>query len=229
MRAALPVAALAALVTASGCNDFATPAELAATQILAVRADSPAIPTGERTRLSILVADSAGVVPDPVVTWQTVSFAAGRPPIGAVEVDGGEPWYRAPDALPDGEPTIAVVQATVTASGRELIAVKGIGVGLPRIPNIAVTELAAAGAPVAPGEAITAAPGARIELDVRTEPPAGEDVTYAWYATTGTLELYRRTPVELEAPEVPGAGWVIAVVRDGTGGVDWRIAPVDVR
>ena len=51
----------------------------------------------------------------------------------------------------------------------------------------------------------------------------------AWYATVGSIEQYRSTPAELVAPDEPGSGWLIAVVRDAFGGVVWQAIAVTVQ
>jgi hypothetical protein len=60
------------------------------------------------------------------------------------------------------------------------------------------------------------------ELDGVESPQA------SWFATVGEIELYRRNPTELVAPPDPDRGWLIAVLRDGVGGVTWQVVTLAV-
>ena len=60
--------ALASAILATACTDFATPAELQKTTILAVVADPPITPPGAQSRLELVVVDASGRVPAPDAT-----------------------------------------------------------------------------------------------------------------------------------------------------------------
>ena len=104
-------AAVACAVT--GCDEFATPAELATAQVLAIRTEPPAVPPGGRAELEILVADSDGPIAAPDITWETTAAVLGEPPLGAVvTLADGRAEYTAPTSV-DETPTVGAVLATV--------------------------------------------------------------------------------------------------------------------
>ena len=213
----------------AGCNDLATPAELVRPQVLAIRADPPAIPPGEASALSILVADQDGAVPSPEVTWEATAGNPGEPPLGSVAVgDGGEVIYTAPDAISE-ELAIATVTARVASDAGELVAVKAIGIGDLPLSNPELMAFTADGADLLADQTLTLEVGQTVSLAVDIGQASGDMTTFAWYATAGTIDLYQSNPVDMVARDEPGSGWLFVVVRDGLGGVVWQAIEVTVQ
>lgn len=227
-RPVVVVAALAAAAT--GCTEFATPAELTKPTVLAVIADPPIVAPGEAASLAPVVAGPEGFV-DPEVTWALVETLPGVPPFGEVIADGDTAIYRAPDEVPpqpEGAAPVASVAATVRAGDVSVTVIKAmvvLDVGAPAA-NPTITALTIDGAPV--GEAATITAGQPHEVAVEVDPPLGEDASVAWYANAGGIERYQSTPTELVAADAPRDGWLFVVVRDGRGGVAVRGLPVAV-
>ena len=71
--------------------------------------------------------------------------------------------------------------------------------------------------------------GATLALSVTTDPPMGEMARYAWYTTVGDIRYYQSNPCEMVVPDDAADGPLLIVVRDGTGGVAWRAASLQVR
>jgi hypothetical protein len=229
MQARALVVVVVVLAALAGCADLATPSELARPQILAVRADPPAIRAGERSLLTALVAGPDGVIADAAVTWSVAAPTPDLPALGAIELDGDDAYYAAPATV--GAPTIAAIQAAVEVDGSPiLVALKGVGVGV-REPtaNPVIASVLVDGAEVAEGGDVELGAGATAALDLVTDPPPTQDAIVHWYATIGEIELYRRAPTELAAGDEPGDGWLVVTFRDEQGGVDWRTARLTVR
>lgn len=228
--AACAAAAIAA--AAAACTDLPTPAELARPQILAVRADPPAIPAGDRAALSILLAGPDGPISGVEVDWSLAEPTADQPAIGRIERDAGAVWYVAPAEV-DGVALAAVEATAYPDDSPPLVAVKAIAVGVPQpTANPDIVELSADGAAIgddADGAgALAAVPGQIVDLDVVVDPPPGDDSQVAWYASVGEFDRYRRAPTTWTAPEEPADGDLFVVYRDGRGGVAWRHAAIAV-
>lgn len=213
--------ALALLATASAaCTDLPMPPDLAAPQILGVRAANPAIPAGERTALDLLLGGPAGIIEPDSVEWEVVGLSETAPALGTIEFEGDQAFYVAPDSVTDIE--LATVQVTVTSGDRVLEAIKGVAVGAPvATENPQITDLVVDGASVAPGSQLSMSVEAVAALDLRVSPEPGDDADYAWYSNVAEIDLFRRVPSELVAAEEPGEGVLIGVYRDGLGGIDW--------
>ncbi len=219
---------LAAVATAAGaCEEFATPAELAGPQILAVRSESPAVPPGERVALEILVAGPDGEIETPDVSWAVEPAAVGAAPIGAIEVEeDGSAYYRAPATVAE-EPTFSAVRATVQVDDLELVAIKALGVTNLPFENPSVSLLRADEQDLLAADAALAlSPEQTVELEVDIAPAITEETSFSWYATVGEIEEYRSNPTELVAPEEAAEGVLFVVVRDGLGGITWAQAPI---
>ncbi len=210
----------------AGCDDFATPAELDRPQILGIAADPPAVALGETTALSIYVAGPDGEVVDPEVVWEVVSVGPGLPQLGRIDPASPTPTFVAPDDVPE-EPTLAMVQATVSVGEQPLLGQKAIVVGRVVLSNPMLTRFAAGGTDLLTDELRMFA-GDVVSLSVDIAPEQDKDTTYSWYSTVGTIAAYRSAPTDLEAPEEPASGWLFVVVRDGRGGIVWRKARVVV-
>ncbi len=213
--------ALIALL-ASGCTDLATPAELVRPQILAVRTDPPGIAEGGVSELSILIAGPDGVIDDAQVSWAVAEPTPELPAIGEIEIDAdGVAWYIPPPVV--GSPTFTTIEATVTVDDSPtLIALKGVGLGLNRsTANPAIAELIVNDDSVEDGDTVTLFKTQTAPLEVLTDPPITNDAIVSWYSTVGEIELFRRTPTEILAPDEPGEGTLIVTYRDEQGGVTW--------
>lgn len=218
----------ALLVTASAlgviaCDDFATPAELETTQILAVRTEPPAIDRGGESALEILVAGPEGQVAAPDVMWEAVAPFPDTPVVGRIAVGGdGTVTYIAPETI-DENPTIASVEARVDDGERVLRAVKVVVVGSVTLANPGIASVRVDDADVTgDAEIVVPSGGEAVELAVAIEPKADDDTLYAWYSTVGEIEKFQSSPTELVTPLDPEEGWLFVVVRDGTGGVTWH-------
>jgi len=212
-----------AVAAAVGCGDLATPSELARPQVLAVRADPPGLAEGARAELSILLAGPDGLIDDAQVAWAVAEPTPELPAIGEVEIDGeGRVWYVPPPVI--GTPMLTSVQATATVGpDTVLVALKGIGIGLPlSTANPTVDDLLIDGQSIEDGDTVELDVGATVELDVLATPPPTDNYIISWYATIGEIELYRRAPTELIAPDEAGSGVLYVVYRDDRGGVAWR-------
>lgn len=211
---------------AAGCNEFATPAELATTQILAIRAEPPAVPLGERSQLDILVADNNGPIAAPDVTWEIASTAPGGPLFGTVAgLADGRAEYTAP-ASADETPVVGMVRATVHVdamdASRDLEALKAVVIGDVPLVNPTLTAFNVDQQDALLAEQVRVSRGEVAALELATDPAVTDESTFAWYSTVGEIERYQSNPTELLAGDQPASGWLIGVVRDGRGGVVWR-------
>lgn len=226
---ALGVATLAALFAAA-CTEFATPAELAKPQVLAISAEPPSIAPGATTELRILVADNDGPMDDLDVTWTVTSLIPGAPPLGEItSAEAGVATYTAPADIPEN-PTFSSVQASVQLEGQSqpLIAIKGVALGSlplvnPTLASFTVGDQDALASPV-----MTLQRGETLPIAITTEPAPGETGAVAWYVTIGTIEAYQSSPTELVVGDESGSGWLFVVVRDGFGGVAWHQVQIEV-
>ncbi|MEZ4365648.1 MAG: hypothetical protein R2939_05100 [Kofleriaceae bacterium] len=222
---------VALLFAAAGCTDFATPAQLATPQLIAVVAEPPVVRPGQTSALTAVVAGPDGVVTGLTPRWSLVESFPTVPPMGTVSADGDGARYAAPAEVPErpeGVPPIDTVRlevdVTVDGAPRTLAALKVMGVVDVDAENPTIRVVDAAGAEVT---ALTAAVDAPLALAIEPDPAPTEDARFAWYATVGEIEAYQSNPTELTAAE-PGAGTVIVVYRDGAGGVAWRELPITV-
>jgi len=206
-----------AAALAMGCTDFAGPAELAQTQILAVRAVPPAIVAGGTSDLEILIAGPDGDVQPDRLRWRVM------PGSGGIVSDGGT--LRAPANLDKLQ--LAEVEVVATVAGEELIAVKYVGLGVPApTSNPVIQSIAVDQRPIAEDRMAIAA-GTTIELSAEIAGGTSSDI-YLWYATAGDVDDYRESQTRWTAPAQPGGVFLYLVYRDGVGGVDWRRLEITV-
>lgn len=212
----------------SGCDDFPTPAELSHPQILAIRAEPPAVSPGQSTTLSLLVADQSGVVM-PDSAWELTESTPGQPLLGeVVAAEDNTAIYTAPDMV-SREPTIASVMVRVSTPERVLSAIKAIPIGEGLgLSNPEVTALRIDGSELTDDSALVLSPGQEVALEIESEPAATSQTTFAWYSTGGTIERYQSNPTAMLVRDEPGEGWLIVVVRNGLGGVGWKVIRLSV-
>jgi hypothetical protein len=211
-------------VALASCTDFATPAELETTQILAIQSVPASLTPGASATLEIFAADQNGPLADPDVTW-SVQPQVGLPALGTLIDDGSTVQYTAPESVPE-LPTLVTVEARLTAADASLVAVKAMLIGGPTLTNPDILGIAVNG--LRATESVTLAAGEEITVAVELAEAPSDDVTYAWYARPGTIDEYRSSPTPLVAPEETGEGWLIVVVRDG-GGTSYFSVPTRVQ
>jgi hypothetical protein len=217
------------IVLLAGCDQFATPAELASPQILALRAEPPAVPPGGSAALDILVADASGVIASPVVTWKVTPSLPDELPLGQIEPGaGGTAIYTAPAELAMS-PAVAAVTATVFLPDDELTAIKAVIIGDLALQNPALTAFTVDGEDRLAQPSLTLEVDQVVRLQLATQPAIDEMSLFAWYCTVGAIAQYQSNPVELVAQDEPGSGWLFAVMRDGRGGVVWHAVAVTVQ
>lgn len=222
-RVVLSLLAASVALGGTACDDFATPAELAGPQILAVQAEPAAVLPGETTTLSILVADQSGEVTDPAVNWQITPTNPGEPLLG--ELAAGETataLYTAPGDV-TATVTVASVTADVTIASDVLTAVKAIPIGSVPISNPEMQGLRADGDDILDTSSLTLSAGQTVTLEVDVGADTdGDMTTFAWYSTAGEIERYQSNPTELVVRDTTGDTWLFVVVRNGLGGVIWH-------
>ena len=217
---ALIVAPLAVWTLASGCTDFDLPSALTREQVVAVRSTPASLTPGTRAQLDALIAGPDGVVEDAELNWSLTTPTAGA----SIEVDdSGAAWLSVTDGVAPGP--VGITLDVIAPSGAEASALKIVEVGDQPGDNPGPMGLRAGELPIE-GTELHVAAGATVALTA--EPEGVESPQLSWYATVGEIELYRRNPTELVAPEEPDEGWLIAVVRDGAGGVTWQIVSLVV-
>lgn len=208
--------ALALPMLAAGCDDFATPSELEAPRIIALAAEPAAVAPGGEAVLDAVVAGPTGLMGGRA-RWSIET-----------PVDGVSLWSDGVDhisvAAGVGE-TEVTLRAEVEVGGDVLIGVRQIAVGGASRGN-PVIDLVVGGA--AAGEALVLDAGIDHDIALLADPAPESFAAGAvsWFATAGEIPHYRHNPAVLEAPGEPGAGVLLAVYRDGQGGVAWRQWPL---
>jgi len=221
-----------------GCGEFRDPGDLHHARTLAVRADPPRVPAGQRSRIDLLVTGNDGV---PVVRApEAVAPAAPQPgqpapPPQAAQLISQEngAWYvtappeevlaqlrQAFGVPPESDAPIPFPLAvSVTVDGQARPSEKLVWLG-GSAPNPTITAMAIDGQPM--GET----PLAISAADPHTLTGAAEGaglLSYAWYTAFGELKKYREPAATLEKALPGEAGAVVLVVRDDRGGVAWRL------
>jgi hypothetical protein len=200
--------AFAFVLTAACTAD--DPTRLDHPELLAVRADPPALAPGSRARIDVLASDRAGHVfvtdPDSVTGPIPIEHAA----------DG---WYvTAPADVP---PPSATLDLALAVDGETRLATKDVRFGPPAV-NPALCPMTIDGTA---SVAVTAAFGAKPTLSVVCGAPG--DARYDWFTSIGTLERPLEPTVVLHADE-RGDGTIVVIERDDAGGVAWQWWPVHI-
>ena len=231
MRSLLVVVAL---LSAPGCADFATPAELTKPTILAIIAEPPLVAPGAETELSVVLAGPDGPMVADSVEWTLIETIPGIPPFGTIEPGPtGIATYTAPDPLPElpeNVPPVTSVALSVTAGDTAIESVKVVVVADLPSANPQITAMAVGGVAIAPQDDVVLDAGGTYALDIGVDPAPGEDAAFAWYTTAGEISQYQSNPCELIAAEEPrDDAWLFVVIRDGLGGVAVRGQAVTVQ
>ena len=188
------------VLAALGCEDFETPAELEHEQIIAVQADPPAVMAGGAANLRVLVAGPDGIIEPDEVGYQS--------PTGTIDQLG---VYHAPVNSVAGER--AEITIDVLVGGRTLTAIKSIEIGAAepgRNPSLGETQGA--------GQSTD---GSTMQVEVGTELQVETELDdVAWYSNVVGIDAYRSNPTEVTSIR-KDVGQIVAVVRDGQGGVAW--------
>jgi hypothetical protein len=225
--------ALGIVVAVAACtDDLDPPWQLDHDRIIAVRATPPQIAPGERAVVDALVGykgepvaelspDDAAVVSPASLAGTLARDAAGwviTAP-SAVEIDAA----RAELGLP---PTVPVpLELRVRHAGGALTATKIVRLGgagdNPDMTDVQIDRASPGSAPVVVASLI----------DVPLTVPL-DDATYdvTWLSSCGTLHDFDLPTAYLrvEAHD-PHAGQLVLVVRDASGGVNWRVWSIDAR
>jgi hypothetical protein len=213
VKAALVVSSL---IAAAGCDDFATPAELAAPRIIALTSEPAAVEAGAEAIIDAVVAGPDGVIAT------RAAWSLETPVDGVTLFDDGADHIAVAAEVAE---TTVTLRAEVEVDGVRLVGIRALSVGGVSRANPTI-DLRLDGA--AAGPDLTLPLADEIEIAVVADPPTiddggdGDGGAVSWFATEGEIELYRRNPAVLETPDVSGTGMLLAVYRDGLGGVAWQ-------
>ena len=225
------VTAALGLVAAACDMGVVEPSLLDGPQILAARTTPRSAAAGEPIVLEALVRGD-----DATLTWR--ACAAPWQATGAYGPDSDGDALTCPtDALSLGvgnplavtlpEALDGVAWARLDLEGA-VPAVLEVG-AWPEEAHPEVTGILAAGGAELPS---AVGPGVELDLVLEATDPLGEGLTATWFTTAGAVEPWRTTGAGGPVLEVPvdadGAIEVLAVVRDGAGGVGWASATIAV-
>ena len=193
----------------AACDAAPELARLDHSQILAVRAEPPAVAPGQRAKIELLAGDDAGNV------YEADPDTLDAGPLAVERTADG--WYVTAGATPE----IATLEVSLAIDGVQWRATKSLVVNAPA-ENPKINSMQIDGAASAE---LVAAAGTKPSLTVVGE--GKEPFKYAWYSSVGDLEKYRQPTAILDAAE-PAEGHVVIVVRDAAGGVSWQMLPARV-
>jgi hypothetical protein len=203
----------ATALSLAACAESTSMALLDHPQILAVRADPPAIPAGGEARIEVLAGDASGALF--VVAPETMATEVDAP-LAQRREDG---WYIvAPLELPSDQTPLALpIEVTLTIDDLVLAASKTVILGAEATnPVIDAVEIPA-----------VVARGTETAILATGSGGTGE-LGYAWYTSIGELDSYRSADATFLAGDAPGSGEVLVVIRDAQGGVTWQTVPIVV-
>ena len=206
---------VALAVVLGACESVPEPYELDHTRVMAIRAEPPAITSGERARIDVLVTDDT--TGPRVADADDVTIASTAEAPVSREEDG---WYV---ACLDSNPRVATVSVAIVSGDEALIATKTIAFG-------SHADNPAAPAILHDGQTGTLAIEARADVMLATDPaPAVDDDTlsYRWFSSVGEIVGYTRPEAKLK-PSRNSSGQIWLVVRDQAGGVAWTAEPASV-
>ena len=212
----------ALLLLLAGCIDPVDPQwSLNHDHVVVARATPPRIHAGDSTNLDALVAHAGG----PTTVESPLKASAGRqqvvPANGAWIVN--EPLVS-PHA--DGPTPVDILMTFQTSTNRALAPVqvkKTVWLGEPA-DNPAMPDVTVGSAPA--GEAITVPPDQDVYLS--TTVPSGWRVN--WLTSVGTLfqDDEPTSYLHVLATDLP-QGELACVIRDGQGGVVWKVWPISTQ
>jgi hypothetical protein len=222
--------AIAAVVVAvAACNgDLDPPWQLDHDRIVAVRATPPTVEPGGTAIIDGLIAHAGGMTeqrgPDIVIVARPESLAS------AVSFDGKDWRVTAPAEaqlvaartelkLPADAPVPVTIG--VSYANNTLLATKTVVFG-PRAENPTLDAVMIDGAP-APDTMISV--GSLVDVRLSVTKPEKGDVN--WLTSCGTMHDFDLPEAYLRVEkEDPTTGELAVVVRDGVGGVVWRVWPI---
>lgn len=232
MRALAPWA-LGSVVSVAACtDDLDPPWQLDHDRIIAVRATPPQIAAGERAVVDALVgfkgAPVAELPPDDATVVSPASLA------GALTRDAARWVITAPGAAEleavraelGLAPTAPVpLEIRVRHAGGALTATKTVRLGgaadNPTMTDVQIDRASPGNAPV------VVAPLVDVPLTIPLD-DATYDVT--WLSSCGTMHDFDLPTAHLRVEaDDPQAGQLVLVVRDASGGVNWRVWSIDTR
>jgi hypothetical protein len=217
--------AVAFFALVAGCDVSSAPAELDRARVLAVRVSPAHLSPGDVASIDALIGSADGTVAEVAPTSVTL---AGEPIDGMIS-RGDDGWrvacppepalaeLRGAFELGDDDPVAVPLDVGVDVDGEPLGATKVVFLGSdgddPVLAGITVS-----GAQTDDDGTVVVAPG---DIAIAAGGASGQtELSYAWYSSVGTIDLYQSDAATLTAPE-PTTGQLVLVVRDQRGGVVW--------
>jgi hypothetical protein len=203
-------------VSVAACtDDLDPPWQLDHDRIIAVRATPPQIAARERAIVDALVAYKGAPVAE--LSPDAAGWVITAP--SAAELDA----TRAALGLPSAAPV--PVEIRVRHAGGALTATKTVRLGgaadNPVMTDVQIDRASPGGAP------IVVAPLIDVPLAILLD-DATYDVT--WLSSCGTMHDFDLPTAHLRVEaDDPHVGQLVLVVRDGSGGVAWRVWSIDAR
>ena len=210
--------ASAGLVCA-GCIDFAPPSALPRDQILAVQATPPATKGPGVIELGVLSAGPSGIVQERAVNW---SFRSPPPDDVNLSSESTKAYVDVQKFFAEETTVELLVAVEVGDLHGSLIASKSITLGADR-DNPPAPVISFDGSADADADA-DAIPVRSDSIVLSADVADAHSIT--WYATVGSIDQFRSATTTLsflEEKERNFDGTVIAVVRDGLGGVSYSV------
>lgn len=230
-----------------GCTDLSQRWELDRPRILAVGLADPALQPGESAAITLLVHDGTALaeVPPTIATTEQLPLDPAVAAAFSLAPDGGG-WTvtagtaeqiaaaRAALALAEDEPLDVQFAVLARVGELDLVALKTVRLGAdganPPAPGILV-----AGSDATPAQL---AREVETELEMTGLPPEPDDPTtatdeelleVAWLVWSGEMTGSRTRTGTLTLPDdAPASGDIVAVVRNGLGGVSWTAIEAEV-
>jgi hypothetical protein len=224
-----------AILVSTACGGGSAQSLLDHATMLAVRAEPPRVDSGERAKIVALATAEDGT---PMEIERPPIAAAGLPEEVAeqmlrVEEEGSfvvappafaleqmrEQLQLAPDAPIPLTLDLDLDISPIVQGATKVVLLGG------RASNPRILEVAVDGVP-AGGDRLVVAYGSQPKVSVRAEGKG--ELKYAWASSLGELEGYRSAEATMLAATA-GRGHLVIVVRDPSGGVEWRIIDMEVQ
>ncbi len=211
---------IASATLSTACDDMSSPADLDREQVLAIRSTPSTLVAGESVLLDSLLAGPLGPF-EGEIRWEIVDAPPG---LSLSQQRAGATRLIADEGFTSEGP-IEVMAAIPRPDGTELLALKRISVSQRAVENPQISALQVGGTQVGECEDLTLERGV-VALQVE----ASADARVAWYASVGEIRYYRDAETSIETTDDdPSEGWLAVVIRNSTGGVDWRACEVHIR